>query len=752
MAATQIVDVVDLFAGCGGLSYGFHSLENAPVRFRTCFGVELDPNACASFEAMIGAKAYQTDVRELENEAFRNSLLEKHRGPNPLIVIGGPPCQGFSSHRKKDSRTDARNSFLALFGKLATSMHPEFIVMENVPEIFGAKHWPYFAELRKLLEAEGYHVRAQIYDLAAFGVPQSRYRALMVARKDGKQFSMPVMPENINIRTVRNAISKLPKLRAGETCSLDEMHVVPNHTRRILDLIASVPKDGGSRRDANLDLLPKCHDSVDGFRDVYGRLSWDKPAISITAKSSTPSCGRFLHPDQNRNISVREAALLQGFPPDYKFLGPLVQKYRQVGNAVSPIFSAVVAECLATQFVEPGANEHTDKDIVGPKDKSFSSSIASIKRKATAARDLAQQISGEGGAPPVLTSIDCFAGAGGLSLGLKNAGFKTIFAFDADSYAVETYKMNLGSVISLSKAEDIDPVKLMKSLKISKEECVLMAGGPPCQGFSQQRQGPDDDPRNSLVIWYAKFIAKVRPIFFLLENVPYLAAVRGKDVFAEFCSILSSAGYNIQTLELDASKYGVAQRRHRMISVGHLIRPGLEFAFPEPSKERVCTVRDAIGMLPSPPKSCNEEHPLYANHISAKITPINIERISHVPQGGGWKDIPEHLQLECHKRHRGQGHLDVYGRLSWMEPARTLTAGFDSFSRGQYAHPEENRPITGREAAAIQSFPHWYRFVGPKKVVARQIGNAVPPALAEALGRAILESLEKYYQTLSPRK
>jgi DNA (cytosine-5)-methyltransferase 1 len=156
------------------------------------------------------------------------------------------------------------------------------------------------------------------------------------------------------------------------------------------------------------------------------------------------------------------------------------------------------------------------------------------------------------------------------------------------------------------------------------------------------------------------------------------------------------------------------------------------------------TVRDAIGHLPSPPKDGDIEHPDFANHRRVKITPINELRISHVPQGGGWQDIPEDLQLECHKKHRGQGHIDVFGRLHWRRPARTITAVFDSFSRGQYAHPVEHRAITSREAASLQSFPESFRFIGPKKDVARQIGNAVPPKLAEAIGGAIFSAIEHW--------
>ena len=742
--ASSTIDVVDLFGGCGGFSYGFESLRDAPVRFRACFSVDLDPHACATFEAMVGAKAYEMDVRDLLDAKLRTKLLTKHRRAAPLVVVGGPPCQGFSSHRKKDVRVDTRNSLLLVFGEIALAMEPEFIVLENVPEIFDAKHWPHFSALRALLEDAGYRVRARVYDLAAFGVPQARYRALMIARRAGRPFSMPEAPPRRSRVTVRQAISHLPPLRAGEASDDDPMHVAPAHTQRIVDLMASVPPDGGSRRNANTDLLPKCHDTVDGFRDVYGRLAWDQPSISITAKCSTPSCGRFVHPEQHRSITVREAALLQGFPEAFAFSGPLVQRYRQVGNAVSPTFSALVGAHIASQMGADVVSDDPFDDLTAPIEKSFTSSIAGLKRDQVASVGTIRSVGARGRKADSLTAIDCFAGAGGLSLGVERAGFRVLHAFDADPYAVATYRNNLGPAIQEAFAEGVDARQLLRSLDLETGECTLVAGGPPCQGFSQQRRGADEDPRNELVLWYADFIAAVKPLFFLMENVTYLAASRGKEVFATFLSRMAAAGYTIQTAELDATDFGVAQRRCRVISIGHLRRPGLDFRFPSPTVTAPATVRDAIGGLPTPPADGNIEHPAFANHIRAKINAINAERISHVPQGGGWKDIPEHLQLDCHKRHRGQGHVDVYGRLSWDEPARTLTGGFDSFSRGQYAHPVEDRPITGREAAAIQSFPHWYRFVGPKKIVAKQIGNAVPPLLAEALGRAIAESVRRY--------
>lgn len=729
------VDVIDLFCGCGGLTLGFKGAGGSDY-FRVLGGVDFDPHACATFRSQVGAPALQMDATLLLNEAEReDALSHMHpRGTGPLVVVGGPPCQGFSAHRKKDQRADARNDLVDVFFRIALSLHPEFIVMENVPEVFDDKHWPAIASTIAHVENSGYRVRARIHNLADFGVPQARFRALIVARRAGRAFNFPDELTSRH-RTVRDAIGSLPAIAAGERSLTDPMHVAPAHTSRIIDLIKSVPSDGGSRREADRSLLPDCHEEVDGFRDVYGRLSWDKPSISITAKSSTPSCGRFLHPEQHRNISVREAALLQGFPPEIQFSGPLVQRYRQIGNAVSPTFAKCVASQILTEIAAPSTScEDLDHDIRGGQGKSFTSSIASRKR------DSAVRVRPR----PRLNAIDLFAGAGGLSLGLSQAGFDVRFAMDKDPDAVRTYKYNLGSHIEEASALEIGFEDILSKANLEVGECDFLVGGPPCQGFSQQRRGKDEDERNDLVRWFGDAVAFIKPRAFLMENVPYIAAKRGRTILSDFMKVVQEAGYTVQTAIVDASAYGVPQRRQRFIAVGFRHGGSSGYTIPLMSNIPVNTVRDALGALPSP--EIKHEHPDFANHIGTAISELNRLRISFVPEGGGWQDIPDHLQLDCHTRHRGHGHLDVYGRLSWSETAMTITAHSDSFTRGRYAHPAEDRPLTGRELAALQSFPLWYRFVADKKSVARLIGNAVPPRLAYALSCSIRDELSQPHQ------
>lgn len=381
------VQVVDLFAGCGGMSFGFHKAKTSRLRFDVRGALDIDPHACATYRRMLGVEPILGDVRELTKpKGLKRAVSQWGVDDDPLLLIGCAPCQGFSSHRKKDPRADNRNQLLEAFANVATRLRPAVVVMENVPEMLREEHWDHFAAWRDTMVRAGYTVRARIYNLAQFGVPQERFRALVIAARDWKSFRMPVpVLGPASYRTVRDAIAHLPELSAGGQDAHDPMHVTSKHRSKTVDLIRQIPPDGGSRRSLPTGVGPGCLTKVDGFRDVYGRLAWDKPSVAITARCRTPSCGRFVHPTQHRGLSVREAALLQGFPEDFFFEGPFDDKFKQIGNAVSPVFSSVVA-----QHIDAIWNENHDAalsaaelegDITGPFTKSFSSSIAAIKRR-----------------------------------------------------------------------------------------------------------------------------------------------------------------------------------------------------------------------------------------------------------------------------------------------------------------------------------------------------------------------------------
>ncbi len=339
-----------------------------------------------------------------------------------------------------------------------------------------------------------------------------------------------------------------------------------------------------------------------------------------------------------------------------------------------------------------------------------------------------------------LTCIEGFCGAGGMSLGLKQAGFDIKLAFDINEDAVKTYNNNLGEHCLQLDASAISGKFLLEKAGINSR-LDLFSGGPPCQGFSKQRKGAHllNDERNKLVLEYSRLVNELNPRAFLFENVEIFGQKRGRDLIDEIKEKLFK--YNIFTFFICSSDFGVAQKRGRFIMIGIDKSENSDY----PKLERTdseLTIKDVIGNLPAPPEDYTE-HGEIPNHIKCKITKLNEERFSHVPPGGGWKDIPHDLRLKCHQNvdTNSGGWPDVYGRLEWDKQCPTITAGFDSFTRGRYGHPSQNRAITLREGAMLQGFPIDYRFYGKRDAIRLQIGNAVPPPVAKAAGIAIIKCL-----------
>lgn len=338
-----------------------------------------------------------------------------------------------------------------------------------------------------------------------------------------------------------------------------------------------------------------------------------------------------------------------------------------------------------------------------------------------------------------LKAIDCFCGAGGLSVGFERAGFDVVYAFDFDETAIKTYKHNpryhkgkafVRNIYNVSKKS------IEEDLGKPLGAVDVVIGGPPCQGFSVQRRGSNKDPRNNLVLEYVRMIKDISPRMFVMENVGGLLSVRGKPYLAKLKSILGKAGYEIQIKKLTASEFGVPQRRKRVFIVGaHIKSLRKPFEYPKAAGLPEKTVFDAIHDLMT--KSATD----IANHKADKLSEKNLQRIRAIKAGEGRDSLPEELQLTCHKKHAEHRHLDAYGRMAWDQPAPTITAKFDSFSRGRFGHPVLDRTITLREGARLQTFPDDFEFLGNKVEVARQIGNAVPPLLAEIMANKVKECL-----------
>ena len=372
----QEYDFVDMFCGAGGMSYGFHQMADLTGKFRWAGAIDIDKHAIDTYAHNYGHRPANVNLGDAEIDEIRSALDLKEG--NELILIGCAPCQGFSSHRKKDHRgPDSRNTLVGRFAEIAVELKPKMIIMENVPDLLAKKHWHHFQAFKDTVEAAGYHIAVGILGMADYGTPQSRFRTVLIAARD----FIPTLPEPVftpdQYRTVRDAIGDLPPLQVGEQNPDDPMHVTSKHRKETVEILKQVPKDGGSRP---AGIGPQCLDKVAGFYDVYGRLAWDKTAVTITARCRTPSCGRFAHPEQDRGLSVREAALLQGFPKDFYFEGPFDDKFKQIGNAVSPIFSTALAGHVLTLLA--GQN-HAEKEtpIDGPTFGSYSGMIAHKRQK-----------------------------------------------------------------------------------------------------------------------------------------------------------------------------------------------------------------------------------------------------------------------------------------------------------------------------------------------------------------------------------
>ena len=336
------------------------------------------------------------------------------------------------------------------------------------------------------------------------------------------------------------------------------------------------------------------------------------------------------------------------------------------------------------------------------------------------------------------SAIDLFCGCGGLSLGLRRAGFNVVAAIDNDRLSTSTYELNhRRTYLVRDDIRLIDPRKLMEKLDLAPGHLDLMAGCPPCQGFSTLRTlngGRDiNEPLNDLVYEFVRFVEVFMPKMLMMENVP---ALLNDDRLEEITQRLELLGYTCAADLFNAERFGVPQRRVRMILFGSLDACP---PFARPVRRRR-TVSEAIRRLPSPEVS---EDPLHNYSVQRAAHVMSL--IRRIPKNGGSRtDLPNVDQLECHQKL--DGFKDVYGRMSWYEPAPTITGGCINPSKGRYTHPDNDRAITLREAALLQGFPKSYVFdmSRGRYPAAQMIGNAFPPKFAEHHARAIYTHLEAF--------
>ena len=350
--------------------------------------------------------------------------------------------------------------------------------------------------------------------------------------------------------------------------------------------------------------------------------------------------------------------------------------------------------------------------------------------------------------------VDIFSGAGGLSLGAEMAGVQVRYAIEINASAAQTFKLNHKSATVICK--DIKDVSVTDFNDISSGVFIVM-GGPPCQGFSMSntRNRTMDNPKNYLFKEFVRLVGELKPLWFVFENVWGITSIEHGEIIGtiEKCFEDLCLGYKMQSSVLWAHEHGVPQKRNRFFMVGN--RVGIDYTFPEKNKTEI-TVRDAIEDLPKLINGSNELALPYRvpkskasgyaklmrgrnlkswqNFVSLN-NDLVIERYSYIPQGGNWRDIPEELMLNYADKSRC--HSGIYRRLKYDAPSVVIS----NYRKSMLIHPEQNRGLSVREAARIQSFPDDFIFCGPISHIQQQIGNAVPPLLA----KAVIDQIMSYY-------
>lgn len=327
--------------------------------------------------------------------------------------------------------------------------------------------------------------------------------------------------------------------------------------------------------------------------------------------------------------------------------------------------------------------------------------------------------------------IELFAGAGGLALGLEQAGFEEIGLVEFDHTACETLRINRPNwnvleedVIEVSKRD------LLKEFKLKKGELDLLSGGYPCQAFSYAGKKLGlDDVRGTMFYYYAEFIKQLQPKMFLAENVKGLTTHDGGKTIGTMVNVFKDLGYAVEWQVLNAWDYGVAEKRQRVVIIGirNDLKEKVKFEYPTPHEYKP-VLRDVLKNVP--------------DSIGAKYPESKKKVFDLVPPGGYWKDLPDDVAREYMKScyFMGGGRTGIARRLSWDEPSLTLTCS-PMMKQTDRCHPDESRPFTTREYARIQSFPDEWQFAGKMNDIYKQIGNAVPVNLAKCVGIEIMNAL-----------
>ena len=711
------MNIISLFTGAGGLDIGFKE-----VGFNDILASDIMPQAKDSYNFNYPETTYLLkDICQVTTDEIKE-LINNQRVD---VIIGGPPCQGFSNMGNKNS-ADPRNLLFENYVRIVKDLQPSCFLFENVKGLYTMFEGRFFKRVVSSFLSIGYNIHFSLIDSSNYGVPQKRERVIIVGTKINRPFKFPAYNNESfgsipSFKNVGDAINDLMN-KGNETPN----HIILEHSEKVIRRYQLIPEGGK---------LPKPEEMPEdirrkGFGTTYTRLHREKMSPTIVPGNNALP----IHPVLDRSLTPREAARIQTFPDSYIFKGDRRSQCIQVGNAVPPLLAAKLAKALEL-FIN-----NIEYDGIVP-DKSY---------YVNEMKTYIEEFKGKEGKRATLKFGDLFCGVGGFTQGLEQAGLQCVLGVDFNEWAVDAYKKNFSHQCLQLDLSSEENQKMVANI-LKEAEVDLVVGGPPCQGFSifgmrrfvnTKNHDLTKDKRNDLVFAYAKIVVESGTKWFIMENVPGLLSAHDGEYVNAIVEYFNQNNYRTEFRVINAADYGAPQLRKRFILIGtktDLVIPfpkAKYFEKPESYQRGYRTVGEVITDL-----SDDSTLGKIKNHIAPKHNHIVTERFSYIKEGEKMDValLPEHLRLGTKTGKPIANFSHVFKRLDRNKPSGTIVPGHNALP----VHPFLNRTLTIREAARIQTFPDDFEFSGPIINQCLQVGNAFPCIVAQTFGERLRTIVNK---------
>ena len=708
---------ISLFTGAGGFDIGFKE-----AGFNGLFASDIMPQAKDSFSTNYPDEPYVLeDIRKLSVAQIKSFIANEKAD----VIIGGPPCQGFSNMGNKNS-ADPVNLLFESYVKIVDALRPTCFLFENVKGLRTMFEGRYFERVINSFLSIGYNLHYTLLDSSVYGVPQKRERVIIFGTLLKKPFLFPTSCNNSfgNLNAYANVGEAINDLMDKG----DEIpnHIALNHSDIVVRRYRIIPEGGK---------LPKPEDLPEDIRrknfgNTYTRLSRNEVSSTIV-----PGNNAFpVHPVLNRSLTPREAARIQTFPDSYIFKGDRRSQCIQVGNAVPPLMAAKLAECIKAYLRnEDYAGIEPLKSFYADNIEEYN--LCTVGKKNTRA---------------TLRFGDLFCGAGGFTQGLEQAGLECVLGVELDEYAVDAYRKNFNhECLQIDLSVVKNQLLIAEKLRVAKVD--LIVGGPPCQGFSifgnrrfinSKNWDVTKDDRNDLIFAFANIVVNSDAPWFIMENVPAILSAHGGEYVMAILNFFNEKGYRTDYKVINAADYGAPQIRKRFVLIG--TKTELAFPWPKPKyyekpeswQQIYRTVEEVLTDLAD-----ESTYDKYYNHQPPKHSDVVKERFAYIEEGKkiNIDALPERLKIGTKTGKPISNFSHVFYRLNRKKPSRTIVPGHNALP----VHPTLNRTLTIREAARIQTFPDEYEFVGPIINQCLQVGNAFPCIVGQIFGERLRTIVNK---------